>query len=68
MLLFDARRSRLRAMLGVIAFGIGIEIAQGAFTATREPDALDVLANSAGAALGQLLAFTPLAGRLRTRA
>ncbi|HZX79710.1 MAG TPA: VanZ family protein [Lysobacter sp.] len=67
-LLFDERMKRLRAMLAVVVFGIAIEIAQGAFTTTREADAIDVVANAIGASLGQLLAFTPLAGRLRTRA
>jgi VanZ family protein len=67
LLLFASGRGRVAAMLAVIAFGIAIEGAQGAFTATREPDALDALANAAGAALGQLLAFTPLAEALHQR-
>jgi VanZ family protein len=66
-LLFDRRTSRLRAMLGVIAFGIVIEVAQGVFTTTREPDVFDALANATGAMLGQLLVFTPLANVLRAR-
>ena len=64
-LLFERRDARLRAMLATIAFGVAVEIAQGLFTATREPDVLDAVANSIGALLGQLLALTPLAGRLR---
>ncbi|HEY4559297.1 MAG TPA: VanZ family protein [Lysobacter sp.] len=67
-LLFERRDARLRAMLAAIAFGVAVEIAQGVLTATREPDVLDAVANSIGALLGQLLAFTPLAGRLRARA
>ena len=47
-----------------MAFGIGIEAAQQAFTATRQADAADVLANAAGVALGQLVAFTRLSGLL----
>lgn len=67
-LLFARPRARVKAMLGVIAFGVAIEGAQGLFTATREPDALDALANAAGAMIGQLLAFTPVADALRRRA
>lgn len=67
-LLFDTRRARLRAMLVVIAFGLAVEVAQGVFTTTREPDLLDALANATGAALGQLLVFTRLAGALRRHA
>ena len=67
-LLFAARPARIAALLGVVAFGIVIEGAQGAFTATREPDALDAAANAAGALLGQLVAFTRWATALRARA
>lgn len=67
-LLFDRASARWRAVVAVVAFGIAIEIAQGSFTATREPDVLDALANATGAALGQLLAFTRCAGLLRRRA
>lgn len=58
LLVFATRRARIAAMLGVIAFGVLIEFAQGAFTTTREPDVFDALANATGATLGQLLAFT----------
>ena len=67
-LLFATRRARMAAVLGVIAFGIAIEFAQGAFTTTREPDMFDALANAAGAVLGQTLAFTRLRSLLRARA
>ena len=67
-LLFERRDARLRAMLATIAFGVAVEVAQGLFTATREPDVLDAVANSIGALLGQLLALTPLTGRLHARA
>ncbi|TZF91446.1 VanZ family protein [Cognatilysobacter lacus] len=67
-LLFDRRSTRVRAMLGVIAFGIAIEVAQGVLTTTREPDVFDALANATGAMIGQLVAFTGLANVLRTRA
>lgn len=40
--------------LGLVAYGVGIELAQS-LTPTRAPSALDVLADSAGVALGWLL-------------
>ena len=67
-LLFATRRARIAALLGVVAFGIAIEFAQGAFTATREPDVFDAVANAGGAMLGQLLAATRVRSALRTRA
>lgn len=67
-LLFTTRRARIAAVLGVVAFGIAIEFAQGAFTVTREPDLFDALANATGALLGQTLVFTPLRSLLRARA
>lgn len=63
-MLFAPARARALAALGLLAFGIGIEAAQQALTATRQADAADVLANAAGIALGQLVAFTRLAGLL----
>lgn len=59
-LLFATPRARLLAMAAVIAFGCGIEVAQGIFTTTREPDILDALANASGALLGQLMALLPV--------
>ena len=38
-----------------VFFGIGIEIAQGLFTETRQADVFDVLANTSGAGLSILL-------------
>lgn len=65
-LLFGPLRARLAAALGIALYGVGIEFAQAAFTATRAADAHDVLANVAGIALGQLIALTPLARVLET--
>jgi VanZ family protein len=67
-LLFATRRARMVALLGVIVFGVAIEFAQGAFTATREPDVLDAVANATGALLGRMLGFTRLGTALRARA
>lgn len=59
-LLFATPRARMLAALAVVAFGCGIEVAQGVFTTTREPDLLDALANATGAVIGQALAFLPV--------
>ena len=40
-----------------VLFGVTIEILQGQYTATRKEDALDVLANMAGAAVAVFLLF-----------
>ncbi len=40
---------------GLIGFGIGLEVAQGLFTATRGMSAADVLADTCGLLLGALL-------------
>lgn len=60
-MLFATPRARMTAMLGLLLFGIGLEVAQDAFTSTRRADALDLLANSVGVLLGQLVAFTSAA-------
>ncbi len=57
--LFDARRSRLLAALSLVALGIAMELAQGAFTSDRMMDWRDALANALGVAAGQVLALTP---------
>jgi VanZ family protein len=59
---------RWRLALAVVAFGIGIELLQG-LTPSRQPDALDALANSAGVLLGWLAArcLPNLAGRSANR-
>ena len=44
---------------GLVLLGIGLELAQGAFTATRMADPADALANAAGVALGLLTVRTP---------
>ena len=63
-LLFRPWRARVGAALAILLYGIGIEAAQAAFTATRAADPLDVLANATGIALGQLVAATPLSRAL----
>ena len=58
--LFSGRRALARAAIGLVALGVALEIAQGAFTATRQMDAMDALANTGGVVLGMATALTPL--------
>ena len=59
-LLFSRQRSLLRAAIGLIAYGIAIEIAQALFTTTRQAEFSDALADAFGVALG----MTVFRGRL----
>ena len=56
--LFGSRRALSLAALGLVALGIGVEIAQG-FTAYRSSDPADALANTLGVLLGRATALTP---------
>ena len=58
--LFAGWRALSRAALGLVALGVVLEIAQGAFTATRQMDAFDALANTCGVLLGMATVLTPL--------
>lgn len=57
--LFAGVRARALAGAGLVLLGVGLEVAQGQWTATRQPDAWDALANTVGVFLG--LAATPAA-------
>jgi VanZ family protein len=52
--LFTPRHALLRAGVGLVALGIGLEIAQGLFTTTRQMDVYDALANTLGVSAGLL--------------
>ena len=52
--LFVRMRTRARIAAGLVALGIGLEIAQGQFTAMRQPELLDAAANTVGVLLGGL--------------
>lgn len=55
-----AGRGRLLACaLALAALGVGLELAQGAFTANRMADPADALANAGGVALGLASAWLP---------
>ena len=58
--LFAARRALWAAALGLVGLGVALEIAQGLFTATRQMDAGDALANTLGVAIGMATLLTPL--------
>jgi VanZ family protein len=57
--LFATRRAWWLAALALVALGIGMEFAQGAFTDDRLRDPFDALANTVGVMLG----MTALRGR-----
>ena len=54
------RRDYKFLFLALLAFGGGIEIAQGLMKLGREADLLDLVADLVGAVIGLLLAVTPL--------
>lgn len=60
-MLFSTRRAMTGAAVALVALGVMIEIAQHLLTDSRQADAVDVFANTAGVGLGQLVAFTPVA-------
>jgi len=63
-MLFANRRGQAVAAAGLIALGVGLEIAQGAWTVSRMADSADALANSLGVLAGLMLGPTPLGGLL----
>jgi VanZ family protein len=56
--LFGSRRALSLAAVGLVALGIGVEIAQN-YTAYRSSDFVDALANTLGVLLGMATALTP---------
>ena len=57
--LFAGRRALGLAAVGLVALGIGIEIAQGLLTTTRAADPRDAVANTLGVVLGMATVLTP---------
>jgi VanZ family protein len=57
-MLFATRRAWLLAAVALVALGIGMEFAQGAFTDYRMQDPRDALANTIGVLLGLAVART----------
>ena len=63
-MLFAHRRAQAIAAAALIALGIALEVAQGAWTVSRMADSADALANSLGVFAGLMLGPTPLGGLL----
>jgi len=63
-MLFASRRGQAIAAAGLIVLGVGLEVAQGAWTVSRMADSADALANSLGVLAGLMLGPTPLGGFL----
>jgi hypothetical protein len=57
--LFARRRALPVVALGLLWLGVGLEWAQGAWTADRSDDPFDALADAVGVGLGMATAFTP---------
>ncbi|UNK51140.1 VanZ family protein [Lysobacter sp. S4-A87] len=64
-MLFERRRPQALAAAGLIALGVGLEVAQGALTASRHADSADALANSLGVLAGLMLVATPVSRGLQ---
>ncbi|CAN7575529.1 VanZ family protein [Pseudoxanthomonas sp. LjRoot143] len=60
MQLFAKRRGCVAAAVLLILLGIGLEVAQGALTATRMADPRDALANTLGVLAGFATVLTPV--------
>lgn len=58
--LFVRGRVLVMVAIGLLALGVGIELAQAAFTTTRAMEGADVIADAIGICAGMLLAWTPL--------
>ena len=57
-LIFSSPRSHWKSALALVALGIVLELAQGAFTNDRMMDPRDAFADAFGVLVGQLLAFS----------
>ncbi|MGY0620540.1 VanZ family protein [Lysobacter sp. A378] len=60
-MLFARLRAQAMVALGLIGFGVALELAQTMLTVDRVGDSADVLANSLGVLAGLLLSATPVA-------
>ena len=64
-MLFARMRARALAAAGLVALGIGLEIAQGMLTASRQADIADAMVNALGVLAGLAVTATPLARLLQ---
>jgi VanZ family protein len=63
-MIFSTPRAWLRSAAALLALGIAIEFAQGAWTTNRTADPYDALADAIGILLGLGVALTPARGLL----
>jgi len=64
-MLFARMRTQALCAAGLVALGIGLEVAQASLTVSREADPADALANAMGVLAGLAIAATPLATLLQ---
>ena len=64
-MLFARMRARALAAAGLVALGIGLEVAQGMLTASRQADIADAMVNALGVLAGLAVTATPLARLLQ---
>ena len=64
--LFATRPACVIVAVLLIVLGVGLEVAQGALTATRMADPRDALANTLGVIAGLLTVFLPVRHALQT--
>lgn len=64
-MLFARMRLQALAALGLVALGIGLEVAQALLTASRQADPADAMVNTLGALAGLASTATPLARLLQ---
>jgi VanZ family protein len=62
------KKSLIKAFLFSFVYGILIEVAQGLFTASRQPDIKDVLANTIGALLAISLIYLTKLSKSKNKA
>jgi VanZ family protein len=67
-MVFATRRAQWLAALALVALGVGMEFAQGAFTDYRMQDPRDALANTVGVLLGLVIARARMQGWLQALA
>lgn len=60
-MLFARLRAQALAALGLVALGIGLEVAQAVLTVSRQADPADAVVNTLGVLAGLALVATPLA-------
>jgi len=64
-LLFARMRTQALAAAGLVALGIGLEVAQAMLTVSRQADPVDAMVNTVGVLAGLAIAATPLASMLQ---